>query len=144
MTRPPPRSTLLPSTTLYRSCRFSVADKPGVDRFDRQRWRHWLPRRALPGSSLLELRANRRAYRNDLQRHWLDRFHLLFLSRARHRRREESQRLLPHRKSLHCSCAGHHTTPTTTTPDRQRGHGHAYPALLDRLHPRRTRHTLLR
>jgi len=87
---------------------FSIADKPGVDRFDRQRWRDRLSGRTLPGRELLEFRTNCRAHHINFQRHWPGRFHLLFLPRARHRRGEQPERLLQHSQHYHSCCAGHH------------------------------------
>ena len=112
---------------------FSIADQPGVDRFDRQRWRDRLSRRALPRSWMLEFRANRRADWHHFQRHWPDRFHFLFLSRARHRRRQQLKRLFQHGQRQHSCSAGHHATNCTNKPDSQRGYRHADQSFMDGL-----------
>ena len=83
--------------------------RPRLERGHRQRRRHRLPRRALPGRRLLELRADRRAdrHRHDLQRH-------------RARRRHELQLPRPRRPTPPATSAPTRNIAAATTPPRPR------------------------
>ena len=69
-------------------------DRPGLDGVDRQRRRHRLPRGALPGRRLHQLRPGRHADRHDLQRHRALALDDLPLPGACGRRGRQPQRLL--------------------------------------------------
>ena len=88
-------------------------DQPRLDGVDRQRRRHRLPGRALPGRGLHQLRpGRRRPTGTDLQRHRPRRSHQLPLPRAGGRRRRQPERLLrrsprrPRRRRRHDGADG--------------------------------------
>src|SRR6267143_691462 len=121
---------------------FGHADQSRVDRFDRQRQRYRLHGGTLPGRGLHELRASRLAHHNDLQRHRSDFFHFVFLSRARHRRRRQSQLLFRDLDHQDVRPARYHATDCTNEPDSQRGLGHADQSCVDRFDRQRRRYRL--
>ena len=65
----PAPDTAPPSARPGASAARVQSDQPGLDGLDRQRRGHGLPRRALPGRGLHELRTGRRADGHRLQRH---------------------------------------------------------------------------
>ena len=119
-----------------------TADQSDLDGVDRQRRRHRVPGRALPGRRLHQLRADRDPDRNDLQRHRADAEHQLQLPRAGDRRCGQPQRLLER------SRARRRRAPDTQPPTAPAGlvgdavSARADQPQLDRRHRQRRRHRL--
>ena len=92
--------------------------RPVLGCLHRQRRRHRLPDRALPGRELHQLHPDRHhdRHRHQLQGHQRQRVHQLQLPRARHRRRRQPQPLLQHRQR-------HHPRPAVAAGDADRDRG---------------------
>ena len=94
-------------------------------------------RRALPGRRVHDLRPDRDAGRDDVQRHRPDGEHQLQLSRAGHRRRPEPQRLLQHRERHDARGRRHDAAVGADQSHRHGGLVLADQPELDRVHRQR-------
>ena len=97
-----------------------------LDRGDRQRGGHRLPDRALPGERMHDVRANRVAGRNELQRRRLVRQHHVSLPRARDGCSRQPERVFGDRNRDDRRCAGHDAADRADEcrGNRQREHQH--------------------
>ena len=117
-------------------------DRPLLGRVHRQRRRHRLPGRALPGRELHQLRPDRAprtatTYKDTAGQ----RLHQLQLPRPRHRRRRQPQPLLQHRHRHHTHTR-HDAAVAAGDADRDRGQRDRDRSLLGRLDRQRRRHRL--
>ena len=117
-------------------------DQPGLERLDRQRRRHRLPGRALPGRRLLQLRPGRDPARHLLQRHRPDPVDELQLPRARGRRRRQPERVLGRAERDHAGGARHAAAHGPDRADGDGGLGQPDQPGLERLDRQRRRHRL--